>query len=89
MVTLMPLTLKLTWSILGLGTLVKKVIVTNVLKPTFSLNVNATNVLAKVHAYFTLSLQVKLSPLKIPNYFNSRSKGPYPRLEESTRRSEE
>ena len=34
----------------GLGTLVKKVIVTNVLEPTFSLNVNTTNVLTNVHA---------------------------------------
>ena len=32
--------------IFGLGTLVKKVIVTNVLEPTFSLNVNTTNVLS-------------------------------------------
>ena len=31
---------------LGLGTLVKKVIVTNVLEPTFSLNVNTTNALS-------------------------------------------
>ena len=30
----------------GLGTLVKKVIVTNVLDPTFSLNVNTTNALS-------------------------------------------
>ena len=30
----------------GLGTLVKKVIVTNVLNPTFSLNVNTTNALS-------------------------------------------
>ena len=49
-VTLVPLTLKLTWTIFGLGTLVKKVIVTNVLEPTFSLNVNTTNVLTNVHA---------------------------------------
>ena len=33
-----------------LGTLVKKVIVTNVLEPTLSLNVNTTNVLTNVHA---------------------------------------
>ena len=32
--------------IFGLGTLVKKVIVTNVLEPIFSLNVNTTNVLS-------------------------------------------
>ena len=32
--------------IFGLGTLVKKVIVTNVLEPTLSLNVNTTNVLS-------------------------------------------
>ena len=30
----------------GLGTLVKKVIVTNVLNPTFSLNINTTNALS-------------------------------------------
>ena len=76
--------------IFGLGTLVKKVIVTNVLEPTLSLNVDTTNVLSQsLCPLHTFSLQVKLSPMKKIAASNSRSKGPYPRLEEPTRRSEE
>ena len=70
--------------------LVKKVIVTNVLEPTLSLNVDSTNVLSQSLCLLHLfSLQAKLSPIKRITSSNSRSSGPYPRLEEQTRRSEE
>ena len=73
--------------IFGLGTLVKKVIVTNVLEPTLSLNVDTTNVLSQSPCLLHLfSLQAKLSPMKRITASNSRFRGPYPRLEEPTRR---
>ena len=76
--------------IFGLGTLVKKVIVTNVLEPTLSLNIDTTNVLSQSRCLLHLfSLQAKLSLMKRITASNSRSKGPYPRFEEPTRRSEE
>jgi len=69
---------------------VKKLNVTNVLEPIFSLNVNTTNVLSKsLYPLHTFSLQVKPSPMKKITASNSRSKGPNPRLEEPTRRVEE
>ena len=88
--TFVPLTLKITSFLLGRGTLVKKVIVTNVLEPTLSLNIDTTNVLSQSRCLLHLfSLQAKLSLMKRITASNSRFRGPYPRLEEPTRRAEE
>ena len=73
----------------GFGTLVKKVIVTNILNPTFSLNVKTTNALSYSPCLLHTFSASKAEPTEEDNCFNSRSKGPYPRLEEPTRRSEE
>ena len=62
---------------LGLGTLVKKVIVTNVLEPIFSLNVNTTNFLSQSPCpLHTFSLQVKAKPNEEENCFQLKIQRP-------------